>query len=142
MLDEEEEEDEDDDDEDEDEDDDDDNEDDDEDDDDDDEEDDAGEGTSHRRKSRRRDAVSSAGDGQRHKKAVWSSAEDLTLREAVQRYGERSWTRVAELLPGRIGKQCRDRWCNHLSPKLGNVDWVGSRVRSLAAVVVTYDSKY
>ena len=30
---------------------------------------------------------------------------------------------IAENLPGRIGKQCRERWHNHLNPKIKKIGW-------------------
>jgi DNA-binding NarL/FixJ family response regulator len=30
---------------------------------------------------------------------------------------------IAEHLPGRIGKQCRERWHNHLNPKIKKICW-------------------
>jgi hypothetical protein len=33
------------------------------------------------------------------------------------------WSMVAEKLPGRIGKQCRERWFNHLDPGIKKGDW-------------------
>ena len=27
-------------------------------------------------------------------------------------------TKIAKQMPGRIGKQCRERWCNHLDPNV------------------------
>jgi predicted transcriptional regulator len=30
---------------------------------------------------------------------------------------------IAEHLPGRIGKQCRERWHNHLNPKIKKIGW-------------------
>ena len=45
------------------------------------------------------------------------------MKLAVQRHGERAWSRIADELPGRVGKQCRDRWCNHLSPDLDKKKW-------------------
>jgi hypothetical protein len=33
------------------------------------------------------------------------------------------WSMVAEKLPGRIGKQCRERWFNHLDPCIKKGDW-------------------
>ncbi|CAM9137546.1 unnamed protein product, partial [Discosporangium mesarthrocarpum] len=33
------------------------------------------------------------------------------------------WREVAELLPGRIGKQCRERWFNHLDPAVKKSKW-------------------
>ena len=34
-----------------------------------------------------------------------------------------SWKRVANRLPGRIGRQCRERWRNHVNPNLLKFDW-------------------
>lgn len=33
------------------------------------------------------------------------------------------WATIAEKLPGRIGKQCRERWFNHLDPLIRKGDW-------------------
>lgn len=30
---------------------------------------------------------------------------------------------MAGLLPGRLGKQCRERWCNHLDPSVKKTKW-------------------
>jgi myb proto-oncogene protein len=54
----------------------------------------------------------------RLKKGSWTIDEDRTLTEFVSAHGSNSWTECAKLLPGRIGKQCRERWCNFLSPDL------------------------
>uniref|UniRef100_A0ACD5WHV4 Uncharacterized protein n=1 Tax=Avena sativa TaxID=4498 RepID=A0ACD5WHV4_AVESA len=36
----------------------------------------------------------------------------------VMELGDRKWAAIAQHLPGRIGKQCRERWTNHLRPDL------------------------
>ena len=33
------------------------------------------------------------------------------------------WTRIAERVPGRNEKQCRERWMNHLHPSLNDDPW-------------------
>lgn len=34
------------------------------------------------------------------------------------------WSDIAKLVPGnRIGKQCRERWFNHLDPELKKSPW-------------------
>ncbi|CAN6304237.1 unnamed protein product [Urochloa humidicola] len=48
----------------------------------------------------------------------WTEEEDETLKAMVEAYGERKWAAVAKHLPGRIGKQCRERWTNHLRPDI------------------------
>jgi hypothetical protein len=48
----------------------------------------------------------------------WTPAEDLKLKEAVQKHG-RKWVAVATLVPGRTNLQCRDRWVNTVDHAFG-----------------------
>ena len=41
----------------------------------------------------------------------------------VEKNGPQKWTQIAEHLPGRIGKQWRERWHNHLNPKIKKIAW-------------------
>jgi len=42
--------------------------------------------------------------------------------------GTKSWSHVAGLMGrGRIGKQCRERWFNHLRPDITNAVWCVTR---------------
>jgi len=56
-------------------------------------------------------------------KHTWTAEEDSILAGAIEKYGEKSWTKIASLLEGRVGKQCRDRWCNHLRPAVKKGNW-------------------
>nr|CAB3493926.1 unnamed protein product [Digitaria exilis] len=49
-------------------------------------------------------------------RGLWTEEEDETLKAMVKVHGERKWAAIAQHLPGRIGKQCRERWTNHLRP--------------------------
>lgn len=51
----------------------------------------------------------------------WLLAEDNQLRELIEQHGTGNWTNIAEFLPGRSGKQCRERWHNHLNPGIKKV---------------------
>eukprot|EP00762_Andalucia_godoyi_P000704 ANDGO_05350.mRNA.1 Transcription factor MYB44 len=53
-------------------------------------------------------------------KGCWTPEEDETLRNLVQSYGARKWSKIASFLPGRIGKQCRERWFNHLDSSVNH----------------------
>jgi len=53
----------------------------------------------------------------------WSASEDEQLVELVGQYGGKHWARIASMLPGRTGKQCRERWCNNLDPSLKKGAW-------------------
>ena len=52
----------------------------------------------------------------------WTEQEDKLLKKAVKKYGTR-WSKIAMSLPGRIGKQCRERWANHLNPEVSKKEW-------------------
>ncbi|PAN19235.1 hypothetical protein PAHAL_3G258200 [Panicum hallii] len=51
-----------------------------------------------------------------NERGLWTPNEDSKLRELVNEQGEKKWSKIAKDLPGRIGKQCRERWLNHLKP--------------------------
>ncbi|XP_059639824.1 transcription factor MYB1-like [Cornus florida] len=40
------------------------------------------------------------------------------LVQLVKQYGVRKWSHIAQMLNGRVGKQCRERWHNHLKPDI------------------------
>eukprot|EP00300_Choanocystis_sp_HF-7_P012450 c17898_g1_i1.p1 GENE.c17898_g1_i1~~c17898_g1_i1.p1 ORF type:complete len:218 (-),score=31.51 c17898_g1_i1:32-685(-) len=48
----------------------------------------------------------------------WTFAEDERLRNLVDKYGEGLWSQIAREMPSRVGKQCRERWRNHLAPNI------------------------
>ena len=51
------------------------------------------------------------------KKHVWTPKEDAQLLELMAACGNKvRWSVVGEQMNGRSGKQCRERWHNHLSP--------------------------
>ena len=53
----------------------------------------------------------------------WTREEDEKVIEWVKQHGPTSWTKLAETIPGRIGKQCRERWHNSLDPNLVKTTW-------------------
>ncbi|XP_007036240.2 PREDICTED: transcription factor MYB98 [Theobroma cacao] len=56
-------------------------------------------------------------------KGQWTIEEDRLLIQLVEQYGVRKWSLIAQMLPGRIGKQCRERWHNHLRPDIKKDTW-------------------
>lgn len=56
-------------------------------------------------------------------KGSWTREEDQTIIKFVHENGSKNWTQLASLLPGRIGKQCRERWRNHLDPNINHSMW-------------------
>ena len=57
------------------------------------------------------------------KKLKWSDLEDKMLHKWVAKNGPAKWASCALMIPGRIGRQCRDRWMNVLDPGLKVGDW-------------------
>ena len=55
--------------------------------------------------------------------------EDAAISGLVQEYGIEDWTKIATKLRDRLGmqrrtgKQCRERWYNHLSPSVNKLPW-------------------
>ncbi|XP_055639632.1 myb protein isoform X2 [Toxorhynchites rutilus septentrionalis] len=56
-------------------------------------------------------------------KGPWTKEEDDKVVELVTKYGPKKWTLIARHLRGRIGKQCRERWHNHLNPNIKKTAW-------------------
>ncbi|KAJ4969726.1 hypothetical protein NE237_002825 [Protea cynaroides] len=56
-------------------------------------------------------------------KGPWTQEEDDKIIELVSKYGPTKWSVIAKALPGRIGKQCRERWHNHLNPMIRKDAW-------------------
>lgn len=56
-------------------------------------------------------------------KGPWKEEEDNKLVELVEKFGPKDWSTIASHIQGRIGKQCRERWFNHLSPEVRKTNW-------------------
>lgn len=57
--------------------------------------------------------------------------EDATLARLVKVNGARRWDTIAKEMPGRTGRQCRDRFKNYLQPELVNGQWTDEEDRLL-----------
>ncbi|KAG7543983.1 Homeobox-like domain superfamily [Arabidopsis thaliana x Arabidopsis arenosa] len=56
-------------------------------------------------------------------KGQWTPTEDEMLVKMVKRNGIKNWTSIAKMFQGRVGKQCRERWHNHLRPDIKKNYW-------------------
>ena len=56
-------------------------------------------------------------------KGSWTTDEDETIIRFVQENGEKDWAKLALLLNGRTGKQCRERFRNHLNTNVNHNPW-------------------
>lgn len=65
----------------------------------------------------------------KHKRRPWTAKEDEAICELVNENGTKQWTLIAEYLRkkfniiGRSGKQCRERWHNHLNSGIVKRPW-------------------
>ena len=66
-------------------------------------------------------------------KGSWTLEEDKMILEMLSLYG-RKWAKIASFLPGRHGKQCRERFVNHLNPNLKKGDWTDDEEAVLIAM--------
>jgi len=57
------------------------------------------------------------------RKGPWLAAEDEKLIQLVEKYGAHDWSFIAEHIRGRVGKQCRERYFNHLAPDVRKEAW-------------------
>lgn len=57
------------------------------------------------------------------KKKAWTLDEDQKLLALVIKHGPHKWSHIASLMKDRVGKQCRERWHNHLNPRIKKENW-------------------
>lgn len=77
-----------------------------------------------------------------HSKAFWSADEDLLLAKLVATHGPRNWSLIAKSFKKRIGKQCRERWHNHLDPNVRKDAWSPSEDRYILEQVAYLGTKW
>lgn len=56
-------------------------------------------------------------------KGPWTREEDERLVSLLNKYGAKRWTFIARQLGNRVGKQCRERWHNHLAPNINKTSF-------------------
>jgi len=56
-------------------------------------------------------------------KGPWTPEEDAKVVLLVKKYGQKKWSTIATELKGRLGKQCRERWYDHLDPNINKSEW-------------------
>ncbi|OWM86624.1 transcription factor MYB3R-1 isoform X2 [Punica granatum] len=75
-------------------------------------------------------------------KGPWSKEEDSIIIELVNKYGPKKWSTIAQHLPGRIGKQCRERWHNHLNPAINKEAWTQEEELALIRAHQIYGNRW
>ena len=77
----------------------------------------------HRCSGRSSPSGAEAGKENKTTKCPWTKDEDDQVVQLVARFGVKSWSALAVHLPGRSGKQIRERWHNQLDPNVKKEKW-------------------
>ncbi|KAJ7559944.1 hypothetical protein O6H91_04G107700 [Diphasiastrum complanatum] len=72
----------------------------------------------------------------------WSPEEDRKLKELVDKYGQQRWSHIATFLQGRKGKQCRERWLNHLRSNIKRDEWTEKEEELLISLHDKYENRW
>ncbi|XP_028308037.1 transcriptional activator Myb-like isoform X4 [Gouania willdenowi] len=56
-------------------------------------------------------------------KGAWTKEEDEKVKELIKKHGVKHWALTAQYMRSRNGKQCRERWINHLNPTVNKSSW-------------------
>jgi hypothetical protein len=79
------------------------------------------------------------------RKCYWTAAEDSKLKDAMQTHSDKDWDAVTELVPGRMKKQCYNRWKDVLDPNIGRtpgrIKWSEDEDSKLKEAVQRYGGK-
>lgn len=72
----------------------------------------------------------------------WTCSEDQKIISWVNQNGPTKWSSLAEQLPGRIAKQCRERWCNHLDPNIKKEPFSKEEDQIIFTVISNFGTKW
>ncbi|EEC47893.1 predicted protein, partial [Phaeodactylum tricornutum CCAP 1055/1] len=75
-------------------------------------------------------------------KGPWTADEDETVVRLVKTHGTKKWSLIARQLNGRLGKQCRERWYNHLDPNINKGEWTDGEDRILIGAQDTMGNRW
>ena len=64
-----------------------------------------------------------ASSDEKKRRRKFTPEEDELLKELVEKLGVKKWDQIAQHVPGRTGRQCRDRYRNYLVPGFFNGQW-------------------
>eukprot|EP00316_Scyphosphaera_apsteinii_P008549 CAMPEP_0119341052 /NCGR_PEP_ID=MMETSP1333-20130426/101550_1 /TAXON_ID=418940 /ORGANISM="Scyphosphaera apsteinii, Strain RCC1455" /LENGTH=450 /DNA_ID=CAMNT_0007352935 /DNA_START=51 /DNA_END=1403 /DNA_ORIENTATION=- len=77
------------------------------------------------------------------KKHVWTMEEDKKLLSLMQASQSKvRWSVIGAQMEGRSGKQCRERWHNHLSPAVSKSKWSAEEDRAIVEAVHLYGTRW
>jgi hypothetical protein len=76
------------------------------------------------------------------RKRGWSLEEDELLRAVIAEKGAKDWSIIASHLIGRCGKQCRERWHNHLREGVVKDLWLAYEEWILTLGVMAFGNRW
>lgn len=82
------------------------------------------------------------------RRSPWSKSEDDAIIELVNKHGTGNWTIIANEMgnsfgfKNRSGKQCRERWHNHLDPNVNKENWSEKEENILFAKHIEFGNKW
>ncbi|KAI7907999.1 uncharacterized protein BX663DRAFT_17235 [Cokeromyces recurvatus] len=65
-----------------------------------------------------------------YKKGAWTPQEDELLLAGIKKFGYGRWKEIAISIPGRKGKQLKQRWDNTLAAKYVDQEWLKNKIRN------------
>ncbi|KAF9898233.1 Transcription factor myb3r-5, partial [Lobosporangium transversale] len=75
-------------------------------------------------------------------KGPWTPEEDRQLRALVNELGAEKWVLIASRLGSRTGKQCRERWHNHLDPTIDKSPFTAKEDELIFKLFEQFGSKW
>lgn len=75
-------------------------------------------------------------------KGPWAPQEDEKLRRLVDVYAPRNWSFLAKIMGTRQGKQCRERWHNHLNPEIKKTPFTKEEDRLIVQLHMKYGNRW
>ena len=74
---------------------------------------------------------------------LWTPTEDKLLLDTIaENNNQLCWPKIALHVPGRTGKQCRERYLNHLGPHLKQSGWSAVEDAAIFHLYAIYGSKW
>lgn len=72
------------------------------------------------------------------RKKAWTAAEDELLLSTIELCGAKNWRKIAQHIAGRSGKQCSERYKNHLDPTVKKDAFTEEEEALLSAKIAEY----